>query len=190
MNYNFEIPKDKKVIIIEGIAGSGKTTLLNYIKEKFPKKKIYVFSENEMLFSWKHINLPNISEIRLKFFDNLLNYIETSIKKDDELIFVLERFHITLKYFGELKKNQIEDYNSILVKLKKMSPYLIFLMLDENKIKERSIHKERGIQWEDYIKLKMKKRNFKNFSDMYIDEQKKIKKIIEEQSIPYSIINN
>ena len=34
MVYKMEIPKNTKIVIIEGIAGAGKTTLLDILKEK------------------------------------------------------------------------------------------------------------------------------------------------------------
>ena len=74
------IPKDKKVIIIEGIAGSGKSTFFKDYKESIKDKMVYAYTEEELLFGWRHNFIPGITDVRLRYFEKILDYIDLKLK--------------------------------------------------------------------------------------------------------------
>jgi thymidylate kinase len=183
-----DIPNNARVVIIEGIAGAGKTTLHDVLKDHFKDKKIYIFTEEELLMSWKHVFIPNLLSLRIKFLNNILDYIETELKKDDDSIFILERFHITVKIFFLGAKNEFHDeYELLLSRVRKLPVCVLIPKLKESQIKERSAHKERGHQWDEYLRLKLEYRGYDDLEKIYIDEQRQVIDITKEQKIPFSI---
>ena len=96
-----QLPKRVKVFIIEGIAGAGKDTLHSDMLKQLKGKNIYDFREEELLFSWKHAWINNIQDIRLRYMDKVVDYIEEVLKQDDKAVFILNRFHISLIILAE-----------------------------------------------------------------------------------------
>ena len=181
-----KIIKNKKKFIIEGIAGAGKTTLKNSLKQFLKNKKLYEFSEEELLLGWKHIHIPGISMLRLRYLNLVLDYIEKKIETEKDAIFVLERFHIsTLIFEYELPKDFMSEYNRLINRLKKLPVYILISRLKQSEIKERSVHKERNEQWNEYLNEKLKLRGFSDLKSLYIAEQKKVFEIAKKQKIPY-----
>ncbi len=183
-----DIPNNTRVVIIEGIAGAGKTTLHNILKDHFKGKKIYIFTEEELLMSWKHVFIPNLLSLRIKFLNNVLDYIKDKLKKEKDSIFILDRFHITMKIFFLGHNNALyNEYEKLLSRIKELPVCVLIPQLKDSQIKERSVHKERGYQWDEYLKLKLKYEVYDDLEKMYIDEQKQVLKIAKEQKIPFSI---
>jgi len=185
-----KIPKDKKIIIIEGIAGSGKTTIVENLKKKFKNSSIYEFSENDLLFSWKHLWIKNLQSVRLNYMNKLLNFCKETLGKNEKTIFIFDRFHITYYLFSIMNKEKIpSDYNKIITQLRKLPVYIILPVLDRSLIEERTRHIERKDKlWNFHREKRLKKLGFNNFTDLYIWEQNKVLNLIKKQKIPYSII--
>ena len=186
-----ELPnlENKRVFIIEGIAGSGKTTFFNAIKDNFKDKKIHRYPEEELMLGWKHVHIPNTSKLRLEFLNKVLDHIEKKLEQDKDTIFILERFHISAEILEwEFREDFEKEYNNLLLRVKKLPVHILIPTLDESQIKEKSAHKERGHQWNEYLKEKLKLRNFPDLESLYIAEQKKILELAEKQGISYSIL--
>jgi thymidylate kinase len=181
------VPKDAKIIIIEGIAGAGKTTLKDQLKEQFKHKKVYAFSEEEVLFGWKHIHLKGISSLRFKLHNILLDFIEGKLNED--VLFIIDRFHISLKVL-ELEEGFDEEYAKILSRVRKLPVHVVIPTLDRSEIKERVAHKERTEQWTDYLDEKLKLRGFTDIETMYVSEQQKVLDLAEKQGISFSLHSN
>ncbi|MBW2978168.1 AAA family ATPase [Candidatus Woesearchaeota archaeon] len=182
--------KEIRVFIIEGIAGSGKTTFHNQLKKKLKNKTIYDFSEEELLFSWKHAWLKNINSIRLNFMNSILDYIQTTIKKDSSAVFILNRFHISFAILAvKMSKNIASKYNKLIQRIKKLPVKIFVPTIKKHEIEKRSSHKERKEKiWGLHQQKRMKTRNFSNLTEMYVWEQNLILKLLKKQKIPYSAI--
>lgn len=186
-----KIAKEARIIIIEGITGSGKSTLQKNIRINFKDKKIYTFTEEELLLSWKHIHIPRISLLRMALFNKLLDYIENKLSNDKNLVFILDRFHISVKLLEwENDKNFEKSYSDLILRIKRLPVQIMIPILKDSQIKERAVHKERGIQWSDYLKEKLNLRGSSSLTSLLVKEQKNILKIANEQGIPYSIFDN
>ncbi|MCX6706744.1 MAG: hypothetical protein NT001_01230 [Candidatus Woesearchaeota archaeon] len=185
-----DIPKDARIIIIEGIAGSGKTTLHDSLKKHFKSKKVYLFTEEELLMGWKHIHIPEISSLRMIFLNKLLDYIEDKMKREPDAVFILERFHISLRILEwEFGKDFEKNYSSLLSRVKRLPVHILIPVLKESQIKEKASHYERSSQWKNYLNEKLKLRGFSDLGAMYKEEQKKVLNIAKEQGISYSLID-
>ncbi|MBN1385803.1 hypothetical protein JW968_02370 [Candidatus Woesearchaeota archaeon] len=190
-----KIPKNTRVFIFEGISGAGKSTIKKELYDHFRDKNIYTFTDEQLLFNYTHVHIPNVSEIRLRFYQVFLDYVNDTLKKDSNAIFILERFHISARVLEwEFNKDFEENYSKVISKLKKLPCHVIVPVLEESEIEEKSAHKERfkdsflDFQWRLYLEEKMKLRGFPNIESLYIDEQRKVLAAIKEQDIPHSII--
>src|SRR3989344_1518719 len=178
---------EANLIIIEGVPGSGKTTLHNKIVETLKNKTICSFNEGELLFSWKHAWLSEIDEMRLKLMTNVLDYYEKITKQDKNAVFLLDRFHIS---FGLLNKNvKKTEYDKLLKRLRKYSVQIYFPLIRDGEIEERSSHKERKDPlWDMHLKKRMKERGFSNLEGMYSEMQNKVKELLSQQNLSYSLV--
>lgn len=183
-----KIPKGIKVIIIEGVAGSGKDTLQALLKQQLKDRSVYSYSEDELLFSWKHARIKNIASLRLKLMSNLLDYINQTLQTDKQAIFLLNRFHLS-SYMAHVSKNPtlIKPYQTIVNKLKQLPVHIILLKLKPEQIEQRSAHSERSETWAKYQKTMMKKEGFKTRTARYLNEQKLMLQAAKKDRILYTI---
>ena len=162
----------------------------NILLNRFKDRNVYVFKEEELLLGWKHNHIPNISPLRIEFFSNLLDHIEEKLKHDRKSIFILERFHISLEIMDLGRNKDFErNYSRLISRVKKLPVFILIPTLDESVIEEKSAHMERGYQWAEFLKDKLKLRGFSDIKSLYADEQRKVLKLAEEQGIPYSEVN-
>ncbi len=89
------IASDSRVLIIEGISGSGKDTFQAYLKERLEGRDVYNYSEGEVLHSCKHLQIEGIFELRIKFMKLFVNYVRDVINRDENAVFLLNRFHLS-----------------------------------------------------------------------------------------------
>ncbi|MFT4302949.1 MAG: hypothetical protein ACMXYG_00125 [Candidatus Woesearchaeota archaeon] len=184
-----KIPNDKRLIIIEGIAGSGKSTFINILKNNFKNKKVYTFTEEELLMTWKHVFLNDINELRLNYLNKLIDFIELKLLEDNNTVFILERFHLTLKiFFIDDNKELLSMYNQLLSRITRLPVLILIPILKDSGINERSMHKERDLQWKEYLDNKLNNRGYDDLKKMYKDEQKLLMDLANKQGIPYKII--
>ncbi len=184
-----EIPT-AKIYIIEGIAGAGKNTLHAQLKEKLKDKIIYDFNEEDLLFSWKHGWIKDIDAMRLTFQENFLDYCAKVISENSKAVFILERFHISYRFFTLLQDVLSEArYEKTLQRLKDLSTFIFVPIIDNKLIESRSSHLERvDPVWKIHLEKRLKQRGCATLQEMYSLEQKKIIELLEQQGLPYRLV--
>src|SRR4030095_8260163 len=86
---------DSRVLIIEGISGSGKDTFQTYLKKKLKDRDVYDYSEGELLQSWNQLQIGGIFKLRIKFMKLFVNYVKHIVNRDENAVFLLNRFHLS-----------------------------------------------------------------------------------------------
>ncbi len=184
-----DIPKNTRVIVLEGIAGSGKSTLLEYLKQQFKSSRVYVYLEQELLLGWKHVHIPHVSALRIEFMNLFLDELEKNLEQKKEAIFILERFHLSMKILEwEFEKNFDIEYQKIVERVKKLPVHVLISELRGKQIKERMHHRERSRQWREYCEEKLVLRGFADLESVSIAQQEALFKAAQEQGIPYSSV--
>ncbi len=184
-----DIPKNTRVIILEGIAGSGKTTLMEYLKQQFKVPRLYIYLEQELLLGWKHIHIPHVSALRIQFMNLFLDELEKNLEQKEDAIFILERFHLSMKILEwEFENNFDTEYQKIVDRIKKLPVYILIAGLKNDEIKERMHHRERSRQWREYCEEKLELRGFGSLEAVSIAQQEAFFQAAEEQGIPYSSV--
>jgi thymidylate kinase len=183
------IALDSRVLIIEGISGSGKDTFQTYLKEKIKSRHLYDYSEGEVLHSWKHLQIEGIFKLRIKFMKLFVNYVKDVVSRDENGVFLLNRFHLSTYVSTIIQQPNLErEYNEIINVLRTLPVHVFILQLDENEIEERSLHPERSTAWQKHQKQIVKKEGFRDTLGRHIWQQGLILKAAEKQQIPYSVI--
>lgn len=183
------LPKDARVIILEGIAGSGKTTLKGYLKKHLKSHAYYEFTEQELLLGWKHIHVPHMSALRLKFIQLFLDDLERKLKAKPEALFILERFHLSIKVLEwEFEGSFAAEYETIVQRLKQLPVHILIAELDREQIRERMHHRERSWQWREFVEEKLTLRGYQDLETLSIEQQKAFFDAASEQGIPFSAI--
>lgn len=186
---DINVTSESKILIIEGIAGSGKNTLHQQLMGLLADKIVYDFHEEELLCSWKHGWIPGIDSLRLNFMDSLLDYCTSVTEQNDKAVFIVNRFHVTFHLFALTDASVNLQYLRILEKLKKLRVHIYVPIVQDEQIEARSSHKERQDPiWQLHLKKRLAQRGFSTLTEMYSEEQKKIKAILEKQGLPYTLV--
>jgi thymidylate kinase len=180
------IASSSRVLIIEGISGSGKDTFQTYLKKKLKNRDIYDYSEGEVLHSWKQFQIKGILELRVRFMKLFVNYMKDFISRDDDAVFLLNRFHLSTYAWTVIQQQKLgTEYDDILNVLRMVPVHVFILHLDENEIEQRSLHPERSSAWR-----KFQTQIVDNYT--FCARQEKQQKLIFEaanrQQIPYSVV--
>ena len=189
-SYSLEsIALDSRVLIIEGISGSGKDTFQAYLKEKLKGRDVYDYSEGELLQSWKQLQIEGIFRLRLKFMKLFVNYVRDIVSRDENAVFLLNRFHLSTYVSTIIRQPQLEgEYDEIINVLRTLPAHVFILQLDENEIEQRSSHSERTSAWQKHQQQIVKKQGFRDTLGRHIWQQKVILEAAKRQQIPYSVI--
>jgi thymidylate kinase len=190
MKLNLPSIKDVRIFIIEGIAGSGKDTFQKNLSKYFDKNNflVYTFSEEELLFSWKHFWIKNMEIYRINYFHSLLDYCEELINENRRNVIVLNRFHITYAIFSKYNQKTKKLYEKLVNRLKNLPVHIFIGKLSLDKIEQRARHPERKEKiWRIHQQKRVKLANVKSLAELYKNEQEIIFKIAQKQRIPYSI---
>ena len=180
---------DSRVLIIEGISGAGKDTFQTYLKKKLRGRHLYDYSEGEVLHSWKHLQIEGIFKLRIKFMKLFVNYVEDVLSRDENAVFLLNRFHLSTYVSTIIQQPNLErEYDEIINILRTLPVHVFILQLDENEIEKRSSHPERSTAWQKHQKQIVKKEGFPDTLGRHIWQQGLILKAAERQRIPYSVI--
>jgi thymidylate kinase len=183
------IALDSRVLIIEGISGSGKDTFQTYLKKKLAGRDVYDYSEGEVLHSWKHFQIEGILKLRVKFMKLFLNYVKDIVSRDENAVFLLNRFHLSTYASTIIPQPKLErEYDEIIDVLRTLSVHVFILQLDKTEIEERSLHPERSSAWQQCQERIVKKQGFRDRLEKYIWQQGVILEAAERQQIPYSVI--
>lgn len=189
---NLNPPKDTQIFIIEGIAGAGKNTLHKELLSQLSDKLVYDFPEEDLLNGWKHVWIPNITEMRVALMNNILDYSSQVLTQHKNAVFIFQRFHLSCIIL-DFEKNNIEnnsEYKKVLDKLRKFKTHTFLPVLEEHEIEQRSAHKERLAEiWQIHLQKRLQQRGVENLTDLYKVEQKAYLDLIQKQNLPYSTIH-
>jgi thymidylate kinase len=176
------IALESRVLIVEGISGSGKDTFQAYLKEKLKGRVIYDYSEGDVLHSWKHLQIEGIFKLRVKFMKLFVNYIKDTISRDENAVFLLNRFHLST--CGQQPKLGSE-YDEVINVLRMVPVHVFILQVDENEMERKSLHPERSAAWQKF-QLQMEEKG--SFRARLERQQRVILETAKRQQIPYSVI--
>jgi thymidylate kinase len=178
-----------RIIIIEGIAGSGKDTLQAHLKQMLKNRDVYDYSEGELLHSWKQFPIEGIFELRIKFMKGFVNYITDTVSRDQNAVFLLNRFHLSAYVFTIIHQPKLEtEYEEIINILRTLPVYVFMLQLDKNEIEERSLHPERSGAWRKFQRQIAQREGFRGRLERYSSQQRLMLEAAKRQQIPYSVI--
>lgn len=183
------IALDSRVLIIEGISGSGKDTFQAYLKERLEGRDVYDYSEGELLQSWNQLQIGGIFKLRVKFMKLFVNYVKDIVSRDENAVFLLNRFHLSAYVMTILQQPKLErEYDEIINVLRTLPVHVFILQLDENEIEKRSLHPERSGAWQKFQQQIVKKEGFRDRVERYMWQQGLMLEAAERQQIPYSVI--
>lgn len=180
---------DSRVIIVEGISGSGKDTLQMYLKKKLKHRDVYDYSEGEVLNSWKQFQIEGIFELRIKLMKGFLNYVRDTVSRDENAVFLLNRFHLSAYVFTIIQQPNLEtEYEEIINILRTLPVHVLMLQLEENEIPQRTLHPERSGAWRKFQQQIAQREGFRGKLERYISQQRLMLEAAKRQQIPYSVI--
>ncbi len=184
-----KIALESRVIIVEGISGSGKDTFQAYLKEKLKGRDVYDYSEGEVLSSWKQLQIDGIFDLRMRYMKAFLNYVTDIVRRDENAVFLLNRFHLSAYVFTIIQQPTLErEYEDIISILRTLPVHVFMCQLEKNEIKQRSWHPERSGAWRKFQQQIVKREGFRGRLERYILQQKVMLDKAETQQIPYSVI--
>ena len=177
---------DSRILIIEGISGSGKDTFQAYLNKKLEGREVYDYSEGEVLHSWKQLQIEGIFELRIKFMKLFVNYVRDIVSRDENAIFLLNRFHLSTYASTIIQQPKLEkEYDEIIKVLRMLPVHIFILQVDENEIEKRSLHPDRSSAWQKFQQQIAEKGGFR---DRLEKQQRLILEAAKRQQIPYSVI--
>lgn len=184
-----KIALEKRVIIIEGISGSGKDSFQAYLKRKLRDRAVYDFSEGEVLHSWKQLQIEGISQLRVRFMKLLVHYIKQTLSKDENIVFLLNRFHLST-YFSTIARypRLAKAYGEVINGLRELPVHIFILLLDKEEIEVRGRHPERSNAWRRHQREIVNKEGFSDTLRRHIWQQELILKAARQQGLPFSLI--
>ncbi len=188
---NLDYPKDTQIFVIEGIAGAGKNTLHKELLSELSDKLVYDFPEEDLLNGWKHVWIPNITEMRIKLMNNILDYCSEVLEQHKNAIFIFQRFHLS-SVILDFKKTDVEnnpEYIKVLDRLRQFKTHVFLPVLDESDIEHRSAHKERLAEiWQIHLQKRLQQKGVQNLTDLYKVEQKAYLDLVQKQNLPHSTV--
>ena len=183
------IALQSRVLIVEGISGSGKDTFQKYLKSKLRGRVVHDYSEGELLLSWNQRPIKDIFKLQIRLMRNFINYVADTLSRDNEAVFLLNRFHLSTYTMGVTEQPKLErEYNVILKTLRTLPTHVFVLQLRENEIESRSSHPERGAAWHKYQQHILELEGYQNFVRRNALLQKAMVETAIRQQIPFSIL--
>jgi thymidylate kinase len=183
------ITSNCRVLIIEGISGSGKDTFQKYLKSKLRGRDVHDYSEGELLQSWNQLQIRGIFELRVKFMRLFVNYVEDILNRDENAVFLLNRFQLSAYAMTITQQPKLErEYDEIINVLRTLPVHVFILQLDENEIEKRSLHPERSAAWQKFQQQIVEKEGFRDRVERYVWQQRLMLEAAERQEISYSVI--
>ncbi len=181
-----KIASESRVLIVEGISGSGKDIFQTYLKKKLESRNVYDYSEGEVLHSWNQLQIEGIFALRIKFMKLFVTYMRDTVRRDENAVFLLNRFHLSTYASTIVQQPKLErEYNEILNVLRTLPVHVFILQLHENEIEKRSLHPERSGAWQ---KFQQQIGGKDGFRDRLERQQRLIIEAAKRQQIPYSVI--
>jgi len=181
-----QIAAKSRILIIEGISGSGKDTFQKYLKKLLKTQVVHDYTEGEVLHSWKQFQIEGILELRLKFMKLFVSYMQNIIKRDQNAVFLLNRFHLSTYAWAAVQQQKLGlDYDDIVRALRELPVHIFILHIDDHEIAKRSLHPERSSAWQKFQQQIVE--NY-TFGDRQEKQQRQILEAARIQEIPYSVI--
>jgi hypothetical protein len=150
---------------------------------------VYDYSEGELLQSWNQLQIGGISKLRVKFMKLFVNYVKDIVSRDENAVFLLNRFHLSVYVMTIIQQPKLErEYDEIISILKTLPVHVFVLQLDKNEIEKRSLHPERSGAWQKFQQQIVKKDGFRDRLERYVWQQGLMLEAAERQQIPYSVI--
>ena len=135
-----KIALDSRVIIVEGISGSGKDTFQTYVKKALAGRDVHEYSEGELLQSWNQLQIEGIFEVRVKFMRLFVNYVKDIVSRDENAVFLLNRFHLSAYAMTITQQPKLErEYDEIVNVLRTLPVHVFILQLDEDEIGKQKL---------------------------------------------------
>lgn len=188
---NLDYPKDTQIFVIEGIAGAGKNTLHKELVSELSDKIVYDFPEEDLLNGWKHVWIPNITQMRITLMNNILDYCSEVLEQHKNAVFIFQRFHLSCVIL-DFNKTDVEnnpEYIKVLDRLRQFKTHVFLPVLDESDIEHRSAHKERLAEiWQIHLQKRLQQKGVQNLTDLYKVEQKAYLDLIQKQNLPHSTV--
>jgi hypothetical protein len=119
---------DSRVLIVEGISGSGKDLFQTYLKTKLEGRNVYDYSEGEVLHSWKQLQIEGIFELRIKFMKLFVNYVTDSVSRDENAIFLLNRFHLSTYASTIIQQPKLKKEYDEIISILRTLPVHVFIL--------------------------------------------------------------
>ena len=80
---------------------------------------MYDYSEGDVLHSWKQLQIKGISKLRVKFMKLFMNYVKKIVSRDENAVFLLNRFHLSTYASTIIQQPKLEkEYDEIINILK------------------------------------------------------------------------
>ena len=150
---------------------------------------MYDYSEGELLHSWKHFPIEGILKLRVKFLKLFVNYVRDIVSRDENAVFLLNRFHLSTYVTTIIRQPELErEYDEVINVLRTLPVHVFILQLDENEIEKRSLHPERSGAWQKFQQQIVKKDGFRDRLERYLWQQRLMLEAAKRQQIPYSVI--
>ena len=138
------------------------------------------------MHSWKQLQIEGIFELRIKFMKLFVNYVRDIVSRDENAIFLLNRFHLSTYASTIIQQPKLEkEYDEIINVLRMLPVHIFILQVDENEIEKRSLHPERSGAWQKFQQQIVQKGGFR---DRLEKQQRLILEAAKRQQIPYSVI--
>ena len=139
--------------------------------------------------SWNQLQIEGIFKLRVKFMKLFVNYVRDIVSRDENAVFLLNRFHLSAYVMTIIQQPKLErEYDEIINVLRTLPVHVFILQLDENEIEKRSLHPERSGAWQKFQQQIVKKEGFRDRLERYIWQQRLMLEAAERQQIPYSVI--
>ena len=138
---------------------------------------------------WKQLQIEGICELRIKFMKLFVNYVRDIVSRDENAVFLLNRFHLSAYVFTIIQQPKLErEYEEIINILRTLPVHVFMLQLDKNEIEERSLHPERSGAWRKFQQQIFTREGFSGRLERYVLQQRVMLDKAETQQIPYSVI--
>lgn len=184
-----KIALQKRLIIIEGISGSGKDTLQAYLKSILSNRELHDYTEGELLLSWVHLQIKGIFDLQIKLMKLFVTYVRDVINRDENAIFLLNRFHLSAYAFAVQRLPKLaKEYGEVVNILRTLPTHVFLLQLHESEIEKRSAHPERSAVWRKFQQQIARNDGFGGKVERYAWQQRLMLNLAETQQIPYSVI--
>ena len=185
---------DARVYIVDGIAGAGKDQVVRELVSSLDvvNAPVYEFTEDAVLWGWKHNYLPNIDEIRISLMESLVEYIRSRLMLEDHPTFVFNRFHISWYPFFFRAQHLQNRYDAVVEDLSRQKVHVVIPLLTDNELERFSqtvLSRRTDYIWKPCIERKLKESGFSSFVDMYRAEQRSIRELVPKQALPHRFVH-